>query len=71
MDYYSGGAEILELADTFASQLVMKSVDLSTVRNLMGYADYQMTSRDAHLAPEYEADIVARRSHKLQSPIGV
>jgi integrase len=49
-----------DLRHHLASRLVMASVDLNTVRELLGHADIQMTLRYAHLAAEHKAEAVAR-----------
>jgi site-specific recombinase XerD len=48
----------LDMRHTFASHLVIKGVDLNTVRELLGHTDYQMTLCYSHLAPEHKAAAV-------------
>jgi site-specific recombinase XerD len=47
---------------TFASQLVMKGVDLPTVQRLLGYSDIQTTMIFAHLAHDHLDEAVNKLS---------
>lgn len=49
-----------DMRHTFASRLAMVNVDLNTIRELLGHADYNMTLRYAHLAPSHKATAVER-----------
>lgn len=44
---------------TFASQLIMAGVDLTTVKELLGHKTITMTMRYAHLAPSHKVKAVA------------
>ena len=44
----------------FMHQRLMKGVDLTTGKELMGHKSIEMTLRYAHLAPEHKLDAVER-----------
>jgi len=57
-----------DLRHTFASRLVMKGIDLYTVKELLGHQSIEMTQRYAHLAPGHlhkAVEVLSRRKTEL------
>jgi integrase len=54
-----------DLRHTFASQLVMAGVDLTTVKDLLGHKDIKMTIRYAHLAESHKMHAVKTLAARL------
>ncbi len=54
-----------DLRHTFASQLVMAGVDITTIKELLGHKTLTMTLRYAHLAPSHKVNAVRVLEEKL------
>lgn len=54
-----------DLRHTFASQLIMANIDLTTVKELLGHRDIKMTLRYSHLAPSHKVKAVEIYDQKV------
>ena len=58
-----------DLRHTFASELVMKGVDLKTVSELLGHSTVMMSERYSHLAPAHKAIAINVLSSEAPAPL--
>ena len=60
-----------DLRHTFASQLVMAGVDLTTLKELLGHKDIKMTLRYSHLAPSHKLRAVELLDPQISQKMAV
>ncbi len=58
-----------DLRHTFASELVMRGVDLLTVSKLLGHSTTRITERYAHLAPAHKAVAINMLASEPSAPL--
>jgi site-specific recombinase XerD len=60
-----------DLRHTFASRLVMKGIDLTTVKELLGHKDITMTLRYSHLSKSHVKSAVLALDEKCDTCVTV